>query len=88
MPVFAHALYVAVLDLARSVCLEAAGEAATAALVTYLREQRVMQREDLRFLQLDWLILALKPAGVPPLLLNKFLSLAKEPEPPDIVNNA
>ena len=68
-------------SLAKTVCLEAAGEAATGALTRYLQEQRVMGIEDLQFLQLDWLISALKPAGVPPLLLNKFLSLAKETKP-------
>ena len=65
----------------RTVCLEAAGEAATGALVKYLQEQRVRKREDLQFLQLDWLISALQPAGLPPLLLNKFLSLAKDHAP-------
>ncbi len=70
----------AVLGLASMVCSEAAGEAATAALVQYLREQRVMKVGDLQFLQLDWLIAALQPQGVSPLLLNKFLSLAKQLE--------
>lgn len=69
-------------------CLEAAGEPATSALLRYLQEQRVMRREDLSFLQLDWLISALQPAGVPPLLLNKFLSLAKEPGPVKSSDNA
>lgn len=64
-----------------AVCLEPAGEVATAALIRYLQEQRVMEREDLQFLQLDWLISALQPAGISPLLLNKFLSLAKALNP-------
>ena len=37
-----------------------------------------MQVEDLHILQLDWLITALQPKGVSPLLLNKFLSLAEQ----------
>ena len=40
-----------------------------------------MKLEDLQFLQLEWLIQALQPAGVSPLLLNKFLSLARERKP-------
>ena len=32
----------------------------------------------LQWLQLDWLCAALEPQGLPPLLLNKFLSLAKQ----------
>lgn len=66
-----------VMELAKEVCQDAAGEAATSALINYLQQQRVTKREDLQFLQLDWLINALEPAGVPPMLLNKFLSLAK-----------
>ena len=66
------------LILVDEVCLEAAGEAATKALTGYLREQRVLSLADLQFLQLDWLLAALQPAGISPLLLNKFLSLAKQ----------
>ena len=32
----------------------------------------------LQWLQLEWLCAALEPQGLPPLLLNKFLSLAKQ----------
>jgi len=39
---------------------------------------KLMKVDDLQFLQLDWLIAALQPQGVSPLLLNKFLSLAKQ----------
>ena len=66
------------LNLVNEVCLEAAGEAATKALTSYLREQRVLSLADLQFLQLDWLLAALQPAGISSLLLNKFLSLAKQ----------
>lgn len=72
----------AVVDLAKKVCLEPAGELATTALLTHLKEQRVTSMEDLKFMQLDWLVSALQPAGLSPLLLNKFLTLAKDGQSP------
>ena len=55
----------------------AAGQEAVGAVSDYLRSQRVTSLPDLQWLQLDWLCAALEPQGLPPLLLNKFLSLAK-----------
>ena len=56
----------------------AAGQAAVVAVTQFLRAQRVTQLVDLQFLQLPWLQEALGPLGLPPLLLNKFLSMAQQ----------
>lgn len=68
-------------------CFEAAaGQGAVLAVAHFLRQQRVTTLVDLQFLQLPWLQEALGPLGLPPLLLNKFLSLAHQrlglPSPP------
>ena len=62
----------------REVFEVAAGQAAVVAVTQFLRAQRVTQLIDLQFLQLPWLQEALGPLGLPPLLLNKFLSLAQQ----------
>ncbi|KAK2077661.1 hypothetical protein QBZ16_004507 [Prototheca wickerhamii] len=43
----------------------------------FLSDQCVAGLEDLEFLELDWMIGALQPRGVPPLLLNKFLTVGR-----------
>lgn len=64
--------------LVKDVFESAAGIDAVGAVSDYLRSQRVTSLPDLQWLQLDWLCAALEPQGLPPLLLNKFLSLAKQ----------
>ncbi|KAK9793445.1 hypothetical protein WJX73_005580 [Symbiochloris irregularis] len=64
--------------LVREVFEVAAGQAAVVAVTQFLRAQRVTQLVDLQFLQLPWLQEALGPLGLPPLLLNKFLSMAQQ----------
>ena len=64
--------------LVREVFEVAAGGGAVVAVGQFLRSQRVTQLVDLQFLQLPWLQEALGPLGLPPLLLNKFLSLAHQ----------
>ena len=68
----------AVDGLIREVFEVAAGQNAVHAVSVFLRSQRVTQLVDLQFLQLPWLQEALQPLGLPPLLLNKFLSLAHQ----------
>ncbi|KAA6421081.1 MAG: hypothetical protein FRX49_08992 [Trebouxia sp. A1-2] len=74
----APALPPEVARLVKDVFESAAGIDAVGAVSDYLRSQRVTSLPDLQWLQLDWLCAALEPQGLPPLLLNKFLSLAKQ----------
>lgn len=74
----APALPADVARLVKEVFDTAAGLDAVNAVSDYLRSQRVTSLADLQWLQLDWLCAALEPQGLPPLLLNKFLSLAKQ----------
>lgn len=67
-----------VAHLVKDVFESAAGIDAVGAVSDYLRSQRVTSLPDLQWLQLEWLCAALEPQGLPPLLLNKFLSLAKQ----------
>ncbi|KAK9815402.1 hypothetical protein WJX72_003093 [[Myrmecia] bisecta] len=67
-----------VTSLAREVFETPAGQAAVDALASYLQRQRVTSLQDLQWLQLEWLCHALEPQGLTPLLLNKFLSLARQ----------
>ncbi|KAL3151010.1 hypothetical protein ABBQ38_012881 [Trebouxia sp. C0009 RCD-2024] len=74
----APALPPEVARLVKDVFESAAGQDAVGAVSDYLRTQRVTSLPDLQWLQLEWLCAALEPQGLPPLLLNKFLSLAKQ----------
>ena len=67
----------AVDGLVKDVFGSAAGQEAAGAASNHLHSYRVTSLPDLQWLQLDWLCAALEPQGLPPLLLNKFLSLAK-----------
>ena len=64
----------AVTALVEEVFAVAAGAAASAQVRDYLQSQRVTALADLQFLELSWLQEACPT--MPPLLLNKFLSLA------------
>jgi hypothetical protein len=68
----------AVASLVAEVFEGAAGTDAVMAIVHFLRTQHVTSLSDLQWLKLDWLCQAMQPHGLPPLLLNKFLSLARQ----------
>lgn len=67
----------AVLTLVDEVFLAASGPAGVAAVHRFLQEQRVTAMSDLQWMEFDWLKAVLQPQGIPPLLLNKFLALAR-----------
>lgn len=66
-----------VVALVDEVFAGAAGPAAAAAVRNFLQAQRVTALSDLQYLELPWLQEALVPVGVTPLLLNKFLGVAR-----------
>ncbi|KFM28666.1 hypothetical protein F751_3496 [Auxenochlorella protothecoides] len=66
-----------VVELARSVFEPALGPPALQAVCSFLSAQCVSSLDDLEFLQLEWMVTALHPHGIPVLLLNKFLTLGR-----------
>ncbi len=66
----------AVVDLVEEVVSNAAGKVAAEAVMNYLKAQRVTDFSDLQYVELQWLLEALQPEGLTPLLLKKFLHLA------------
>ncbi|KAL6782858.1 hypothetical protein ACKKBG_A08375 [Auxenochlorella protothecoides x Auxenochlorella symbiontica] len=73
----AHTLPGPVVELARSVFEPALGPPALQAVCSFLSAQCVSSLDDLEFLQLEWMVTALHPHGIPVLLLNKFLTLGR-----------
>lgn len=75
----------AVRDLAWEVFGPGLGPSGVQAVAGFLAEQCVGSLADLEFLELDWMVAALAPRGVPPMLLNKFLALGRRRAGPGAV---
>lgn len=67
----------AVRDLTWEVFEPGLGPPGVQTVAAFLAEQCVGSLADLEFLELDWMVAALAPRGVPPMLLNKFLALGR-----------